>query len=122
MRALTWFLALHLLAIGSFAAGAAGWILTGSDELDAPDGTGPDPANWTVEWDPGRIVSFGDGRPCGTLTPADLPPGRSRVIDDRACLLILDVAVTGHGPGSPDVATTFPQSGRGDHVGACRGE
>src|SRR6267378_8495377 len=44
-----------LVAAGTGAAGApvqsadANWVLTWSDEFDAPDGSAPDPKKWTVE-------------------------------------------------------------------------
>jgi beta-glucanase (GH16 family) len=62
-----------------------------------------------VEWDPGRIRWFVDNTLFFSVTPASLPSGRSWVFD-QPFFLILNVAVGGNWPGSPDETTVFPQA------------
>jgi Glycosyl hydrolases family 16/Malectin domain len=68
-----------------------------------------------VQWLPGSIQFFFDGRPYGSVTAADLPAG-SRWVFDHPFYLILNVAVGGRWAGSPDASTDFPQLLRVDHV------
>lgn len=60
-----------------------------------------------AEWGPGRISLTADGEVYRTFTPADLPPS-SRWVFDHPHHLILNVAVGGDWPGSPDASTPFP--------------
>ena len=57
-------------------------------------------------WSPDRITFTFDGRGFATVTPASLRPGQQWVFD-APFYLILDLAVTGQGAGSPS-ATWFP--------------
>jgi len=50
-----------------------------------------------------------------TVTPADLPPGAAWVFDHQF-FIILNVAVGGSWPGSPDSTTVFPQTMQVDYV------
>jgi beta-glucanase (GH16 family) len=63
---------------------------------------------FAVEWEPQAIRWAVDGTVYQTRTPADLPPG-SRWVFDRPFFLLLNVAVGGNWPGSPDASTSFPQ-------------
>jgi beta-glucanase (GH16 family) len=63
---------------------------------------------FTIEWEPQAIRWYVDGTLYQTRTPADLPGG-ARWVFDHPFFLILNVAVGGNWPGSPDGTTTFPQ-------------
>jgi beta-glucanase (GH16 family) len=70
---------------------------------------------FAVEWEPNQIRFSVDGTLYATRTPADLPAG-TRWVFDHPFFLILNVAVGGRWPGSPDATTTFPQRLRVDYV------
>ena len=68
-----------------------------------------------VQWLPGGIQFYFDGRPYGAIAAADLPAG-SRWVFDHPFYLVLNVAIGGRWAGSPDASTTFPQPLRVDYV------
>jgi beta-glucanase (GH16 family) len=68
-----------------------------------------------VQWLPGSIQFYFDGRPYWSITAADLPAG-SRWVFDHPFFLVLNIAVGGKWPGSPDASTTFPQALVVDYV------
>jgi beta-glucanase (GH16 family) len=68
-----------------------------------------------VQWLPGSIQFYFDGRLYWSITAADLPAG-SRWVFDHPFFLVLNIAVGGKWPGSPDASTTFPQALLVDHV------
>jgi beta-glucanase (GH16 family) len=68
-----------------------------------------------VQWLPGSIQFSFDGRPYWSITAADLPPG-ARWVFDHPFFLVLNIAVGGKWPGSPDASTTFPQALLVDYV------
>jgi beta-glucanase (GH16 family) len=70
---------------------------------------------FAVEWEPKEIRFYVDGQPYETRTPADLP-ARARWVFDHPFFLILNVAVGGNWPGSPDASTKFPQEMLVDYV------
>lgn len=70
---------------------------------------------YAIEWEENRIRWFLDGQPFFTLTPANLPNGSSWVFNQPQ-FLILNVAVGGNWPGSPDASTSFPQRMTVDYV------
>lgn len=70
---------------------------------------------FAVEWEPGSIRWYVDGNLYQTRTPADLPQGREWVFD-HPFFLLLNVAVGGEWPGSPDATTRFPQKIFVDYV------
>ncbi len=70
---------------------------------------------FAVEWEENRIRWFIDGHLYFTLTPAGLPPGREWVFH-HAHFLLLNMAVGGNWPGSPDAGTEFPQRMLVDYV------
>jgi beta-glucanase (GH16 family) len=72
---------------------------------------------FAVEWKPGEIRWFVDGRQYHRMTPADIPPGTKWVFD-HPFFLLLNLAVGGAWPGDPDVTTTFPQTMVVDYVRA----
>lgn len=70
---------------------------------------------FAVEWEPGVIRFYCDGILYKTRTPADLP-GATTWVFDHPFFLILNVAVGGSWPGSPDATTVFPQTMSVDFV------
>jgi len=70
---------------------------------------------FAVQWAPQTITFFVDGTAYRTVTPSSLPPGGSWVFDNPF-FVILNVAVGGNFPGSPDDTTQFPQEMLVDYV------
>jgi len=70
---------------------------------------------FAVEWEPGEIRFYVDKNIYVTRTRADLPPGTKWVFD-HPFFLLLNLAVGGDWPGSPDGSTKFPQSMLVDYV------
>ena len=66
--------------------------------------------NYGMLWSPGRIAFYVDDpkKPYAVFTPADLRPGAVWPFDARSFYLLLNVAVGGGWPGSPDARTAFP--------------
>jgi beta-glucanase (GH16 family) len=88
--------------------------LTGSYTL--PSGMFADAFHiFAVEWEPNVVRFYVDGHLYETRTPADLPAGKTWVFD-HPFFIILNVAVGGNWPGSPDATTTFPQHMLVDYV------
>jgi beta-glucanase (GH16 family) len=70
---------------------------------------------FAVEWDEGSITWFVDGYAFHHATPADLPPGGTWVYE-KPFFILLNLAVGGRWPGSPDETTVFPQTMLVDYV------
>ncbi len=70
---------------------------------------------FTIDWSPGTIVFSIDGASYQTVTRASIPAGTSWVFD-APFFLLLNVAVGGTFPGSPDATTVFPQEMLVDYV------
>ena len=70
---------------------------------------------FAIEWEPNVIRWYVDGTQFFTVTPADLPAGKQWVFDHPFSLL-LNLAVGGGWPGSPDGTTVFPQTMLVDYV------
>ena len=70
---------------------------------------------YAIEWDENRIRWYFDGQAYSTLVPQDLPNGASWVFNQPQ-FIILNVAVGGNWPGSPDGSTVFPQRMTVDYV------
>jgi beta-glucanase (GH16 family) len=70
---------------------------------------------FSVEWEPSVVRFYVDGNLYETRTPADLPAGKTWVFD-HPFFILLNVAVGGDWPGSPDQTTVFPQSMLVDYV------
>jgi beta-glucanase (GH16 family) len=68
---------------------------------------------YAIEWEAEAIRWYVDDTPYKTVTPRDLP---GRWVYDHPFFIILNVAVGGHWPGSPDETTVFPQTMRVDYV------
>jgi len=62
---------------------------------------------FAVECEPGRVVWSMDGRQYFSVTPADLP-GNARWVFGQPKFLLLNLAIGGAWPGSPDDSTQFP--------------
>lgn len=70
---------------------------------------------FAVEWEPKVIRFYVDTSLYKTTTSADLPSGTTWVFD-HPFFVILNVAVGGDWPGSPDSSTVFPQTMQVDYV------
>ncbi|HZP16391.1 MAG TPA: glycoside hydrolase family 16 protein [Terriglobales bacterium] len=70
---------------------------------------------FAVEWEPAAVRFYVDGNLYLTETPANLPAG-TRWVFDHPFFLLLNVAVGGDFPGSPDATTVFPQTMLIDYV------
>jgi beta-glucanase (GH16 family) len=64
---------------------------------------------FAVEWETSAVRFYVDSTLYETRTPSDLPPGASWVFD-HPFFILLNVAVGGKWPGSPDQSTVFPQT------------
>lgn len=64
---------------------------------------------FSAEWETSAVRFYVDGILYETRTPSDLPPGASWVFD-HPFFILLNVAVGGKWPGSPDQSTVFPQT------------
>lgn len=71
--------------------------------------------NFTVEWEPNTARFYVDGYLYSTKTTADLLAGATWVYD-HPFFILLNLAVGGAWPGSPDATTTFPQTMLVDYV------
>ena len=70
---------------------------------------------FAVEWEPSVVRFYVDGSLYETRTPSDLPSG-TRWVFDHPFFVLLNVAVGGNWPGSPDNSTVFPQTMLVDYV------
>jgi len=70
---------------------------------------------YAAEWEPGAVRLYLDSNLYATFTAAQWPAGGTWVFDHRF-FLILNVAVGGDWPGSPDGTTVFPQKMLVDYV------
>lgn len=69
---------------------------------------------FAVDWAPDSITWYIDGIQYSRKTPADA--GGNRWVFDHPFFMILNVAVGGNWPGSPDGSTAFPQTMTIDYV------
>jgi beta-glucanase (GH16 family) len=74
---------------------------------------------FAVEWRPGEIRWFVDGRLYHREAIGDLPSG-TRWVFDHPFFMLLNVAVGGYWPGDPDAVTKFPQQMVVDYVRVYR--
>jgi len=63
---------------------------------------------YAVEWTPGKIEFFLDGKSYTTVTPGLLPKG-AKWVYDHPFFLLLNLAVGGAWPGNPDETTQLPR-------------
>ena len=74
---------------------------------------------FAVEWEPSVLRFYVDAQLYATRTPANLPSGK-RWVFDHPFFLLMNVAVGGEWPGSPDATTVFPQQMLVDFVRVYR--
>jgi beta-glucanase (GH16 family) len=74
---------------------------------------------YAVEWEPKAIRFYVDDHLYGTHAPADLPAG-AKWVYDHPFFLLLNVAVGGGWPGSPDATSRYPQTMLVDYVRVYR--
>ena len=72
---------------------------------------------FAVEWEPDAIRWYVDDSLYKTVTPRDLP---GQWVFDHPFFIILNVAVGGDWPGSPDATSVFPQTMLVDYVRVSR--
>jgi len=70
---------------------------------------------YAVEWEPKAIRFYVDDHLYATRTPAELPEG-TKWAYDHPFFMLLNVAVGGDWPGSPDATSIFPQTMQVDYV------
>jgi len=76
---------------------------------------------YAVEWEPAVVRFYLDSNLYATFPSAQWPAGGTWVFDHRF-FLILNVAVGGAWPGSPDETTVFPQTMLVDYVRVYKGK
>jgi len=74
---------------------------------------------FAIEWEPTAIRFYVDGDLYETRTPADVHAG-GRWVFDHPFFILLNVAVGGNWPGSPDASTSWPQTMLVDYVRVYR--
>ena len=74
---------------------------------------------FAVEWEPGAVRFYVDDNLYETRTQADLKTGQTWVFD-HPFFILLNVAVGGDWPGSPDASSVFPQTMLVDYVRVYR--
>jgi beta-glucanase (GH16 family) len=70
---------------------------------------------FAIEWEPAAVRFYVDGNLYDTRTPANVPAGQTWAFD-HPFFILLNVAVGGYWPGSPDSTSTFPQTMLVDYV------
>ncbi|MGC5015400.1 ricin-type beta-trefoil lectin domain protein [Streptosporangium sp. DT93] len=93
---------------------SGGSPLSGSYDLPAGQAFADAFHTFTVDWEPGSVTWYVDGVQYSRKTPADTR-GNPWVYD-HPFFMILNLAVGGNWPGSPDASTTFPQQLTVDYV------
>ena len=89
--------------------------LTASFSLPAGQNFADDFHLYALEWEPGTIRFYVDSNLYATFTQSRWPTGGTWVFD-HPFFLILNLAVGGNWPGSPDATTVFPQQMLVDYV------
>ena len=70
---------------------------------------------YAVEWEPGTVRFYVDSNLYATVTQSQWPAGGTWTFD-HPFFILLNVAVGGSWPGSPDATTSFPQQMLVDYV------
>lgn len=89
--------------------------LTAPLQLPAGQNFADDFHIYAVEWDPGMVRFYVDTNLYATFASSQWPAGGTWVFD-HPFFIILNVAVGGDWPGSPDKTTVFPQQMLVDYV------
>jgi beta-glucanase (GH16 family) len=71
---------------------------------------------YALEWQPGEIRFYVDDQLYETQDASSAPAGDTWAFDGRPFFMLLNVAVGGQWPGSPDGTTVFPQKMLVDYV------
>jgi beta-glucanase (GH16 family) len=87
---------------------ATGWSLTKTTNASAD--LSQTYHTYAVTWSPGTISFQSDGRTYYTVHKSDLSTNEQWVFDSHPFYLLLNLAVGGDWPGSPDAKTVFPQT------------
>ncbi|HEV2469126.1 MAG TPA: glycoside hydrolase family 16 protein [Candidatus Sulfotelmatobacter sp.] len=74
---------------------------------------------YAAEWEPEAIRFYVDDHLYATRTPSELPKG-AKWVYDHPFFILLNVAVGGPWPGSPDATSVFPQTMLVDYVRVYR--
>jgi len=93
--------------------------LTGAFDLPNRARFSDDYHVFALEWEPQSMRFYVDNTLFETQTAGDLPPGKTWAFD-HPFFLVLNVAVGGYWPGSPNAATQFPTSMLVDYVRVYR--
>ncbi|GAB3662422.1 ricin-type beta-trefoil lectin domain protein [Glycomyces tarimensis] len=99
---------LHGPGYSGGAGVGAGYTLPGGQQF--ADGF----HTFAIDWAPGSITWSVDGNVYSQKTPADV--GGNQWVFDHPFYMILNLAVGGNWPGSPDGSTQFPQQLKIDYV------
>jgi len=75
---------------------------------------------FSIEWGPDRIEWLLNGKKYASKSSADVPKGEKWVFDHEF-FIILNLAVGGNWPGSPDASTSFPARVEVDYVRVYEG-
>ena len=94
---------------------SGGSSLTGAYSLPGGAPLSDDFHIFTLDWSPAAVTFSVDGNAYETQTPGNVPPGDKWVFD-HPFFLLLNVAVGGDYPGSPDSSSVFPQTMLVDYV------
>jgi beta-glucanase (GH16 family) len=89
--------------------------ITASFGLPGNPGFADDFHIYAVEWAPKSMRFYVDDHLYATRTPADLPKG-TKWVYRRPFFILLNVAIGGDWPGSPDASSIFPQTMLVDYV------
>jgi beta-glucanase (GH16 family) len=89
--------------------------LTSTVSLPASQNYPDDFHIYAIEWEPGTVRFYVDSNNYATFTQAQWPAGGQWVFD-HPFFIIMNVAVGGVWPGSPDATTRFPQQMLVDYV------
>lgn len=89
--------------------------LTSTISLPAGQAYGDEFHIYAIEWEPGTVRFYVDSNNYATFTQAQWPAGGQWVFD-KPFFILLNVAVGGSWPGSPDATTQFPQQMLVDYV------
>jgi beta-glucanase (GH16 family) len=72
---------------------------------------------YAIDWSPNRIAWSVDGKEYGSVTPAQVKPGKW-VFNDSNFHILLNLAIGGTWPGAPAAGETFPKRMEIDYVHA----
>jgi beta-glucanase (GH16 family) len=97
------------------SSAAATSDLTSTISLPAGQNYSDDFHLYAVEWEPGTVRFYVDANNYATFAQSQWPAGGQWVFD-HPFFIILNVAVGGSWPGSPDATTQFPQQMLVDYV------